>query len=69
MARLWEEEIDRHLPDIPGLRILDIGTGSGFFAFLLEQKGHRVTGVDLTPSMIEEAEEIGRKTGAVRNSG
>lgn len=64
MARLWEEEIDRHLPDIPGLRILDIGTGSGFFAFLLEQKGHRVTGVDLTPSMIEEAEEIGRKTGS-----
>ena len=42
------------------IRILDIGTGTGFFAFLLSSLGHRVTGIDLTPSMIQEAKEIGQ---------
>lgn len=39
---------------------MDIGTGTGtvFFAFLLAEKGHRVTGIDLTPDMIKEAERI-----------
>lgn len=60
MADRWLREITKHIPAGKQLRILDIGTGTGFFAFLLERLGHQVTGIDLTPSMIQEAKEIGR---------
>ena len=53
----WLEEIHRYLPQNAGrLRVLDLGTGTGFFAFLMAQEGHEVTGIDLTPEMIEGAE-------------
>lgn len=60
MADRWLREIAKHIPAGGQLRILDIGTGTGFFAFLLSSLGHRVTGIDLTPSMIQEAKEIGQ---------
>ena len=37
------------------IRVLDVGTGPGFFAILLTQRGYRVTAVDYTASMLEEA--------------
>ena len=52
LAGLWLSEIEAQLPKETGLRILDVGTGSGFFAVLLAKKGHRVTGIDLTPHML-----------------
>ena len=58
---LWLAEIDKYLPAGQKLDILDVGTGSGFFAMLLGVEGHRVTGIDLCPDMIEEA----RKTAAL----
>lgn len=58
MAELWLAEILRYLPTKEKLRILDIGTGSGFFALLLAGLGHHVVGIDLTPSMIEEADML-----------
>ena len=60
MAERWLREIAKHIPAGGQLRILDVGTGTGFFAFLLSSLGHRVTGIDLTPSMIQEAKEAGR---------
>ena len=39
------------------LRILEVGTGPGFFAIMLAQSGCHVTAVDLTPSMLEEAKK------------
>ena len=40
----------------PGeIRILDIGTGPGFFAIIFARAGFRVTAIDLTPSMLAEA--------------
>ncbi len=36
---------------------MDVGTGPGFFAIILAQKGHHVTAVDLTQDMLEQAKE------------
>ena len=47
--RQWAAELDRYIPSGRKLRILDIGTGTGFFAFLLAERGHAVTAIDLTP--------------------
>lgn len=46
-----------------GLKVLDVGTGAGFMAFILAKDGYDVTGVDFSPVMIEEAEHIQKKTG------
>ncbi|MCR5538343.1 MAG: class I SAM-dependent methyltransferase [Lachnospiraceae bacterium] len=37
------------------IHVLDIATGPGFFAILMARAGHRVTAIDLTPSMLAEA--------------
>ena len=53
--RRWLDELRSHLPQGRKLSILDIGTGTGFFAFILMAEGHWVTGIDLTPEMINGA--------------
>ena len=50
----WLAELNRYIPAGSGWNILDLGTGSGFFALLLAAHGHTVTGIDLTPAMIDE---------------
>ena len=54
MSDLWLTEILKYLPTKP-CKILDVGTGSGFFAQLLAKHHHEVDGIDLTHSMIEQA--------------
>ncbi len=51
----WLTEMALYLKKPGPLDILDVGTGTGYFAILLAKEGHRVTGIDMTPSMIEEA--------------
>ncbi len=46
------------------IHILEIGTGPGFFAILLAEAGYRVTAIDLTPSMLDEAR---RNAGKLRD--
>ncbi len=61
--RLWLETLEGQLqsqfPDRAPetLRVLEAGTGPGFFAILLAGAGYRVTAVDLTPSMLAQAKE------------
>ena len=38
-----------------GLRVLDIGTGPGFYAIILAERGYRVTAVDFSENMLAEA--------------
>ena len=63
MGRRWCQELGSLLPKKENLRILDVGTGTGFFAVLLAQAGHEVEGVDLTPAMLEEARAIAAQHG------
>jgi ubiquinone/menaquinone biosynthesis C-methylase UbiE len=46
------------------MRVLDVGTGPGFFAVLLALEGHSVTAIDCTSAMIEEA----KKNAALENA-
>lgn len=59
----WLEQLQARLPAPTGLDILDIGTGTGFFALLLGAQGHRVTGIDLTPDMVAQARRVAGEMG------
>ena len=54
----WLTEFRKYLPQGKPLRVLDIGTGTGFFACILAEQGHDATGIDLTPDMVEHAEHM-----------
>lgn len=45
------------------LKILDVGTGPGFFSIILSQAGHEVTGIDCSEGMLEIAKKNAKKHG------
>ena len=45
----WKKQFKRLLPENQNLKVLDIGTGPGFFTIILEELGYsNITGVDYT---------------------
>lgn len=52
--RAWERLLDSWIPSEP-VDVLDVGCGTGSLSLLLARSGHRVTGVDLAPRMVEQA--------------
>ena len=50
----WRNIFKKNLP-AGKLKILDVGTGAGFFAAILSSLGHEVTGVDMSAKMLDEA--------------
>ena len=53
LLSLLEEKFPGRKPS--EIRILDAGTGPGFFAILLAESGYQVTAVDATEEMLKEA--------------
>lgn len=52
----WLNVITSHFPgERENIKVLDMGTGPGFFAIILAQAGFNVTAVDCTTSMLERA--------------
>lgn len=55
-SKILCHEIDYRIPkNRAETRILEIGTGPGFFAIIMAEAGYNVTAIDLTPNMLAEA--------------
>lgn len=53
----WLEEFRKHLPieNKKEIKILDVGTGPGFFSIILTEEGYSLTAVDYTAGMLKQA--------------
>lgn len=57
--RAWLSVLEEHFPagEKREMKILDVGTGPGFFPVILARAGYAVTAVDYTPGMLKKAGE------------
>ncbi len=64
--RNWMDVITREIPGDKFMRVLDIGTGPGFFAIGLAKRGYHVTAIDYTQAMLDTAmENAGKYRGSI----
>lgn len=59
----WQQLIEQFLGAESKLRLLDVGTGPGFFAVLTSLMGHQVTAVDSSPEMLNRAQANAQASG------
>jgi len=60
----WKKQFERLLPANKHLKVLDIGTGPGFFTIILEELGYtNIMGIDVSEKMLEVAKENIQKYG------
>lgn len=59
----WVDYFKSLLPKLPGNRVLEVGTASGYFANILHLAGYDVTAVDLSPNMVDEARKVSAELG------
>lgn len=57
-AQFFMDNLLGHLQPTPGSRMLDLACGKGRHSTYLAQKGHEVTGVDLSPESIAHAQQF-----------
>lgn len=60
--RVVEPNLVRILGDVSGKNVLDLGCGQGYFCRLFSEKGAIMSGVDVSPELIEKANQ--RSNGA-----
>lgn len=63
ISERWLNAMKQYLPKKKHLKILDAGTGCGYFAVLLTREGHKVTGIDLSGKMLAEARNLAKELG------
>lgn len=51
----WAQALISRFPEGEKLKILDMGTGPGFYAIILAKRGYDVTAVDYSPGMLAQA--------------
>jgi 2-polyprenyl-3-methyl-5-hydroxy-6-metoxy-1,4-benzoquinol methylase len=56
-AELEVEFVEKLAGMAPGARVLDVGCGGGRHSILFAERGHQVTGVDLSPRILRVARE------------
>lgn len=61
--KIWKEIIRERIPSGRGLHALDVGTGGGFYAIILADLGFKVTAIDYSDKMINNAMENSKKLG------
>ena len=59
----WTKLIGKYLPEKRPVRALDLGTGAGFFSFLLSDLGCEATGIDYSEDMLRNARVNAEKLG------
>jgi ubiquinone/menaquinone biosynthesis C-methylase UbiE len=57
----WKRQILQHFDARDWIKVLDVGTGPGFFACILSEEGLEVTAIDQSEGMLEKARENARK--------
>ena len=63
--RVWLDLISEYAPHTDCMRVLDIGTGPGFFPILLAAAGHSVTGIDCSQEMLDQASKNAAQHGLI----
>ena len=53
----WLQILSNALNQKQGLRVLDVGTGTGALALMLAEMGHEVTGIDMSERMLKIARD------------
>ncbi|MCR5493900.1 MAG: class I SAM-dependent methyltransferase [Streptococcus sp.] len=59
----WTKLISEHLPEKEKIHALDLGTGAGFFSFILRDLGCCVTGIDYSDAMLRNARKNCKRLG------
>lgn len=60
---VWLDLLEANSPSGDRMKVLDIGTGPGFFPLLMSEMGHQVTAIDCTESMLETARQNAEAAG------
>lgn len=63
--KAWLQILSKALNQKQGLKVLDVGTGTGALALLLAEMGHVAFGIDMSERMLKKAREKAR-TGKLR---
>ena len=56
----WPPRMQQAMPHVQG-RVLDVGVGAGRFALYLQEQGHDVVGIDVSPGALEICRKRGVK--------
>ena len=60
---MWKKLLQEALGDKIPQQVLDVGAGSGFLSVVLAEIGHKVSGVDIAPGMLEIASKNAAQRG------